>query len=99
MALVPVEHRLGLPQNRGIAFVHHPGGLARIAKMPKPGQRPDGGGIGRRAHIHREHRIAPFKAQKYPGCIRPRKALGHAGPHQRQLQWRRAIFRPAQKGL
>ena len=65
MALVPVDHRFGLPEDRDVAFAEPAhGGGAQIAEMSEAGKRAFVGGIARGADVDGEIGGVAIKPQK-----------------------------------
>jgi len=68
VALMPIDERLGLPDDRGIPDGDYLGGGACVVEMAESGQRSMVRGIAAGGDVEREYRPVAIKTQKDTDC-------------------------------
>ena len=92
VALVPVDQRLGLAEDRGVLQRQLHRGRAHVAEMAEARKRTLIGGIARRRNVEREIGRVALEAEQDRNRIRSGNLFRQTRPQESRLRARRAHF-------
>src|ERR1700693_3614234 len=99
MALMPIDQRLGLRDDRGVANRHHRTRNARIAEMSEARERSRFCGVRGFADVQCEEGSLAVETEEDAYRVIEAERIGDFRSHQTELEWRRGLLGAEQERL